>query len=66
MPSPIRVPHPVTDILFLYRVKELLEVVTLVIAVVVENTFAYQTTRSMINIATAGRALVLYTERSTK
>ena len=38
----------------------------MVITVVVENTFAYQTTRSMINIATAGRSLVLYTERSTK
>lgn len=38
----------------------------MVMAVVVENTFAYQATQSMINIATAGRAPALYTERSTK
>ena len=66
MSCPIRVPHPVTDILFLYRVKELLEVATIIIMVVVENTFAYQTTQNTINIATAGRTLVLYTERSMK
>jgi len=38
----------------------------MLIAVVVENTFAYQTTQTMINIATAGRTPALYTERSTK
>ena len=52
--------------MFLYRIKELLEVATIIIMVVVENTFAYQTTQNTINIATAGRALAPYTERSTK